>query len=310
MSGRIIVLLYVFLAIAQGIPYLLVKIAVADIDPTVLVLVRAGGAALLLLPIAAWRRELQPALRHWRAILAYATAEFALPWLLTGVAELSLPSSMTGLLITAVPLLGVGIGLFLGTGERLSRLNVGGLVLGVCGVALLVGISLPPALLSAAMLVLLVGVGYAVGAAILAVFLRKVPATAVTALSFGAVALAYLPVVVFTAAWPTSLPSWSTIVSLAILVVVCSAGAFLALAVLVRRIGPVRTATVTYLNPLVAVAVGVAVLGETLRATTLIGLGVILAACILSTTSASRSNQGITQGRSHVARRIHQQPRN
>lgn len=294
MSGRIVVFLYAFLAAAQGIPYLLVKIVVEDIDPTMLVLVRAGGAALLLLPIAAWRRELKPALRHWRAILTYAGAEFAMPWLLTGIAERTLPSSTTGLLITTVPLLGVLLGLFLGTRERLSKLNIWGLILGMCGVALIVGVALPAAFLPAAALVIVVSIGYAAGAAILAAFLREVSATAVTALALGAVALAYIPVVAFAGGWPASVPPTSTIVSMSILVVVCSAGAFLALAVLVRRIGPVRTATVTYLSPLVAITAGIVLLGETPRATTFIGFGVILAACIFSTAPKAPTQRAVS----------------
>ena len=70
-----------------GVPYLLIKVAVEDVSPSMLVLARTGIAGLLLLPIAALRNELRPLAPHWRALVAFAAIEIALPWVLLGAAE-------------------------------------------------------------------------------------------------------------------------------------------------------------------------------------------------------------------------------
>ena len=104
-------LLFAAMCVIWGIPYLLIKVAVEDVSPAMLVLARTGIAALLLLPIAAARRELRVLLPHWRPVLAFTAIEIALPWILLDAAETRVSSSLTGLLIAAVPLVGTGIAL-------------------------------------------------------------------------------------------------------------------------------------------------------------------------------------------------------
>ncbi|MFW8745347.1 EamA family transporter, partial [Mesorhizobium japonicum] len=74
-------LLFAGLGLAWGIPYLLIKIAVAELDPVVVVLGRCVVGALLLLPLAAARREILPVLRRWRPLLAYTVVEIVVPWI-------------------------------------------------------------------------------------------------------------------------------------------------------------------------------------------------------------------------------------
>ena len=65
-------ILFAAMCVIWGVPYLLIKVAVEDVSPSMLVLARTGIAALLLLPIAAARRELRVLLPHWRPVLAFA----------------------------------------------------------------------------------------------------------------------------------------------------------------------------------------------------------------------------------------------
>ncbi|HQI67094.1 MAG TPA: EamA family transporter, partial [Rhodoglobus sp.] len=86
-------LLFSALGLIWGIPYLFIKVAVAELSPEMLVLGRSLLAALILLPLAAYRRELAPVLRRWRPLAAFAVVEIVLPWYFLGSAETSLPSS-------------------------------------------------------------------------------------------------------------------------------------------------------------------------------------------------------------------------
>ena len=94
------------MCVIWGIPYLMIRVAVRELAPVTLVFFRTALAAMLLLPFALWRKELRALLPHWRALLLYTGIEVALPWFLLAKAEIHLSSSLTGLLIAAVPLVG------------------------------------------------------------------------------------------------------------------------------------------------------------------------------------------------------------
>jgi drug/metabolite transporter (DMT)-like permease len=276
-------ILFALLGVAWGIPYLLIKIAVGQLDPAMLVFARMALAALILLPVAVVRGELAAVLRRWRPLLAFTVVEMVVPQFLLGSAEERLPSSTTGLLIAAVPLAGVGVAFLLGQPERLAPRNWLGIALGMAGVAALVGFAVSASDLGAFGEVLLVVAGYALGPAILAKWMPGLPAAGVMALGCALTAIAYAPVVAATGSWPSAWPSASVIASTALLAAVCSAGGFTLMAALVAEVGPVRTTTVTYLNPAVALIAGAVVLGEPVTAWAVAGFALILAGCYLVT---------------------------
>jgi drug/metabolite transporter (DMT)-like permease len=274
-------ILFALLGVAWGIPYLLIKIAVGQLDPAMLVFTRMGLAAAVLLPVAAIRGELGPALRRWRPLVAFTLAEMIVPQFLLGSAEERLASSTTGLLIAAVPLAGVGVAFLLGRPEQLAPLNWLGIALGMAGVAALVGFAVSGSDLGAFGEVLIVVVGYALGPAILAKWMPGVPATGIMAIGTTLTAATYAPVVAATHGWPSAWPSASVILSMVLLAVVCSAGGFTIMAALVAEVGPVRATTVTYVNPAVALIAGAVVLGEPVTAWAVAGFALILAGCYL-----------------------------
>ena len=275
-------ILFALLGVGWGIPYLLIKIAVRQLDPTMLVLTRMALAALILLPIAAYRGELVPVLRRWRPLLVFTVVEMIVPQFLLGSAEERLPSSTTGLLIAAVPLAGVAVAFLLGRPERLTAVNWLGIALGMAGVAALVGFAVSGSDLGAFGEVMIVVVGYALGPAILAKWMPDLPGAGVMALGFTIAALVYTPVAVATRAWPPAWPSASVTVSMVLLAAVCSAGAFSVMAALVAEVGPVRATTVTYLNPAVALVAGAVVLGEPVSGWAIVGFALILGGCFLA----------------------------
>ena len=273
--------LFVTLGVAWGIPYLLIKIAVTELSPAELVLARTTLAALLLLPIAALRGAIRPALRRWKPVAAFTLVEIAIPWLFLNRAETRLPSSTTGLLIAAVPLVGLLVAFLMGRAERLGRVGWLGLAFGFAGVAALVGLDVGGSDLVAVAELGVVVVGYAVGPAILARWLDDIPAIGVIAVALTATALIYLPIVALTGGLPTTMPSGSVVLSVLLLAVVCTALAFLVLFALVGEIGPVRATTITYVNPAVAVVAGVLVLNEPVTVWTVLGFALVVTGSVL-----------------------------
>jgi drug/metabolite transporter (DMT)-like permease len=274
-------ILFAAMCVLWGVPYLLIKVAVDDVTPALLVLARTGIAALLLLPIAAARSELRVLLPYWRPILAFAAIEIALPWVLLGSAETRISSSLTALLISAVPLVGTGIALVTVPRERLTRDRGLGLALGMIGVAFIVGLGIEGASAVAIVEVLTVAVCYAVGPVILQRWLSDLPPLGVIAASLGVSALVYVPITAMTGAG--SAPSTDALASILALAVVCTAIAFLVFFALIAEIGPVRATVITYVNPAVAAVLGVVVLGEHFTAGMGIGFVLVLAGSVLAT---------------------------
>jgi drug/metabolite transporter (DMT)-like permease len=265
-------LLFAAMGVIWGIPYLLIKVAVAEIEPATLVLARTAIGTVLLLPIALARSDIRGVLPHWRILLAYTFVEVAAPWFFLSHAEQRLSSSLSGLLIAGVPLVGALLAWLTSHDDRPDALRFVGLGLGLVGVGLVVGFNVAADDLLAVGEVGLVVVGYAVGAMLIA-RMRDVPTMAVIASSLALAALVYLPLGI--AQRPQALPSPQALASVAILGVVCTAVAFIAFFALVREVGPNRATVITYVNPAVAVALGVSLLGEPFTASIAAGFALI-----------------------------------
>ena len=274
-------LLFLGLGVVWGIPYLLIKVAVGELSPAVLVFARTVVAATLLLPLALARGAVVPVLRRWPYLLAFTVVEIAVPWYFLGSAEQHLSSSLTGLLIAAVPLVGAGLALLRHEGDQLEPVSLAGLLLGLLGVAALVGLDVRGSQLGAALEVGLVVVGYALGPVILSRWLSDLPGIGVMAVALTACALGYAPFAI--GALPGRWPSAAVTASVLTLGVICTAAAFLMLFALVGEIGPVRATVITYVNPAVAVVAGVLVLHEPLTVATVVGFALIVAGSVLAT---------------------------
>ena len=269
------------MCVIWGIPYLMIRVAVRELAPVTLVFLRTGLAALLLMPLAAHRQELRPLVAHWRPLLAYTAIEVALPWFLLSRAETKLTSSLTGLLIAAVPLVGALIVSLSGERERLGGRRWLGLLVGLGGVAAIVGLDLGRVNAVALVEIAVVAVCYAVGPIILARHLNGAPALGVVAASLALSAVAYAPLAAVR--WPESMPSAHVVESVVGLAVVCSAAAFLLFFALIAEVGPVRATVITYVNPAVAAVVGVLLLNEHLTGGMLLGFALVLAGSVLAT---------------------------
>jgi drug/metabolite transporter (DMT)-like permease len=274
-------LLFAAMCVIWGVPYLMIRVAVRELAPVTLVFLRTGLGALLLAPFAAWRGELRPLLRHAGPFVAYTLVEVAVPWVLLARAETKLSSSLSGLLIAAVPLVGAVVVGLTGARERQGRRRWLGQLDGGGGVAALVGLDVGQIDAVAVAEIGCVAVCYAVGPIILARRLADVPALGVVAGSLLLTALLYAP---FAAArWPATMPSAHVLESVVGLAVVCTALAFLVFLALIGEVGPVRATVITYVNPAVAAVLGVTILSEHLTAGMLGGFALILVGCVLAT---------------------------
>jgi drug/metabolite transporter (DMT)-like permease len=275
--------LFVALSLIWGVPYLLLKVAVEDLSPAVVVLLRTALAAAMLLPVALLRGELAPVLRRWRWVLVFAAVEIAVPFWLLGAAEQHLSSSLTGLLVACVPLLGVLVARLARLEDRVDRGRLTGLLVGLAGVGLLVGLDLRGGDLLAALAVVTAALGYAVGPVIAATRLDGLPGTGLSAVALAVAAVVWAPI-----AWvqrpvdPAAVPAvaWQAVVLLG---AVCTAVAFLVFFALVAEVGPGRATVITYLNPAVALVLGVLVLDEPLTGGIVAGSVLVLLGSYLAT---------------------------
>jgi drug/metabolite transporter (DMT)-like permease len=269
------------MCVIWGVPYLMIRVAVRELAPVTLVFLRTGIAALLLLPLAAARGELRPLLSRWRPFLAYTAVEVAIPWLLLARAETKLSSSLTGLLIAGVPLVGAVVVSLTGERERQGGRRWLGLLIGLAGVAALIGLDAGRTNAVALAEIGGVVIGYALGPIILVRSLAQLPPLGVVAASLGLSALVYAPLAAVD--WPATTPSAHVLESVLGLALLCTALAFLLFFALIAELGPVRATVITYVNPAVAALAGVTVLNEHVTGGMIVGFLLILTGCLLAT---------------------------
>ncbi len=278
------------MAIIWGLPYLFIKIAVEQIPPAAVVLGRTGLAALILVPIALHSGALRAAARHWRPVAVFAVLEMGVPWLLLGHAEQRISSALAGLLLAAVPIIGAVVLAAMGDRRSLAGVRVLGMALGIVGVGLLVGLNALDGHLDplSVLEMLIVASCYAVGPILLDRLENPAPAIGTIALSVLVVALFYLPFggPALVADWP---PTPSTVMSLLVLGLVCTALAFFLFLRLIAAAGPVRAVVITFVNPAVAVLLGVVVLSEPVTTGMIVGFPIVLIGSWLATRATDRA---------------------
>jgi drug/metabolite transporter (DMT)-like permease len=272
-------ILFLALGVLWGMPYLLIRIAVAHYDPLMVAGTRTLIGSLLLLPIALHRKALVPAFRKWKWLIAFTLVEITFPWVLLGHAEKHLNSSTAGLLIAAVPLIAAVIITRLGH-EKLDARRLSGLFIGFAGVALLVGLDIDLSDFGSVGATMLTALGYAIGPIIIDRKLNDVPALGVITASLIVATLLYAPFA--PALWPAHFDAGAAgaVVGLGVL---CTAAAFLVFFALIAEVGPARATVITYINPAVAIILGALVLAEPLTIGMAIGFPLVILGAILGT---------------------------
>jgi drug/metabolite transporter (DMT)-like permease len=272
------------MATLWGIPFLFIKVAVDDgVPPVFLAWARIVIAAVVLLALA-WRAGTLPTIRgNWRWIVIFAVLEMALPFPLIAYGEQHVDSSLAAIVIAASPLIVAVLAFLVAPSERVSAGRSAGLLVGFTGVVVLMGLDLTGSAdeLLGALAILAAAAGYAAGVMIIRLRLGGIDPRAAMGTSLGVAGVLLTPFAVL--APPQTAPSataWASIVALGLL---CTALAFVVYSFLVADVGPGRAIVITYVAPVVALALGVAVLDESPGPGALVGLLLILAGSWIST---------------------------
>lgn len=267
-----------------GTPYLLIKVSVEWLSPFVVVFGRVALAAAILLPIAAATGNLRGLHRYWKGILAFAVVELSIPFIALTWAEERLSSSVTALVIACVPLVAAIFGRILRPDDRLTPIRLAGLAIGIGGVAALVGLDIQVGTVTALAALVFTVLGYAIGPFIVDGPLKGVPSLGVIAVAMTINAIIYAPFTVAT--WPTTPVPTQAWLSVVVLGAVCTALAFIIFFALIKEVGASRTTVITFVNPAVALVLGVLILSEPITAGLAIGFPLVILGSILATRKA------------------------
>ncbi|MEN9609036.1 MAG: hypothetical protein RLZZ06_967 [Actinomycetota bacterium] len=284
-------LLFLACGVAWGLPYFFIRIAAAEFSAPMIVFTRTLIGGLVLVPLAMRSGAFKATLKAWPYVLTFAALEMMGPWWLLSTAEGGTPShinsGLAGLLIATVPFFGVFISYFyIGDKSVVHPKTLLGLAVGFVGLILLVGIdsitgAVEPLWVGA---VILAAIGYAIAPAIVSKKIPHVPSEGVISMSMALVALVYaVPALLHPLAKPGITPSINGWVSLGVLGVICSALAFALFFRLIREIGSMRASTITYMNTVIAIVLGVTFLAEPLTIGMIIGIPLVIVGSFYAT---------------------------
>jgi drug/metabolite transporter (DMT)-like permease len=264
------------LAALWGASYMFIKVGLDDLSPVWIVFVRTVLAALVLCPIALSRGVLGSVRPVIGWVLALGVVQIAGPFLLIGLGEQHVTSSLAGILVSAVPIFTALLALRFDADERARGWALVGIVIGIGGVALLFGVDLTGG--TAAVLggvgILVASLGYAIAGMVTKHRLHGVAPLAIVSYTMLTAAVLMVPLLPFSA--PDHAPALDTIGAMLALGVGGTGLAFLLFYTLVHEVGPARTTLVAYIAPGFSVAYGALLLDEPITAATVAGLVLIL----------------------------------
>jgi drug/metabolite transporter (DMT)-like permease len=275
---------FAVMSVTWGASYLLIKIGINGGVPAPDVAWLRVAMAAVILVVLAWRAGTLGTLSgRWGWVIGYAVAEISIPFPLIAAGEVHIASSLAAIIIAAVPLIVTVLSLRFDPSERPTPRRAVGLAVGFIGVIALVGIDVAgnSAQLLGALAVLVGAVGYAIGPMLVKLGMDGIDSRAAMGAALVIATVILTPVAAVDL--PRRAPTVGALVAVAALGVFCTAMAFVVYTILVREAGTGRATIITYVNPLVAVILGVTLLGERPGPGALAGLVLILAGSWLST---------------------------
>jgi drug/metabolite transporter (DMT)-like permease len=271
------------LAAVWGASFLFIRICVDELGAVGVadgrLLLGVTTLAALLIPAGLVARPSAPARRY----LLLGAVNAALPFTLIALAEKRLDASLAAIINAATPLFSALVGAAVGD-ERITARRGAGLVLGMCGVGLVVGLAhetIDLAFLAAAGCSLLAALCYALGTTYAKHALAGEPPNTLAVGQQLAAGLILVPVLALSP--PPDPGAGGPLAALAALGVASTALAYLIYFRLVKEVGPTSTLTVTFLVPVFGVLWAALFLGERLTPGTLAGGALILASVSLVT---------------------------
>lgn len=273
----------ILLGALWGGSFLFIRVAVPALGPFLLVDLRVGlaAAALFLYALAASR---VPKIRYrWKSFLALGFLNAAVPFSLISAAEIHLTASLAAIL-NSTTVMFTAIVAAVWMGDTLTARKVVGIILGIIGVAVLVGwdpISVNGMVLLSVAAMLGATFSFALGATYAKQAFSGIPPLGMAIGQQTAAAALLLPLSV--ASVPDQMPSLAVALCVLGLALLSTAVAFLIYFRLIENVGPTSTVTVTLLVPVFGLLFGVLLLDEPFGFGTLAGLGIILSSVVLIT---------------------------
>ena len=283
--------LFIFIGFLWGIPYLLIKVAVDELSPSVIVFSRVAIGSAILIPMAMKRGSLMPAIRAWKYVIPYAIGEMVGPWFLITAAEEKMTSGLAGLLVATVPIWATLIASFHGDKSVWQSKRLIGILIGFIGIVLVVGIESFSGRQSivAIFMILIAAIGYAWAVTMVTAKIPHIEPISINAVAMVFTMFVYLPFLYLHA--PDNIPSAKAIGSVIVLGLFPTALAFILFFQLIKDIGTARGSLVTYLNTAFAVLLGVIILGEKFTLGIAIGLPLVLIGSYFASRKTTTSAQ-------------------
>ena len=266
-----------------GIPYLLMKVAVRDLEPAVIVCGRVLIGAAILIPLAIHQKVLMDAIRGWRYVLPYAIFEMMIPWILITNAEKKIPSGLAGLLVATVPIWSTIFASLAGDKTVWHSKRLVGIAVGFAGLVGLVGYEsiFGETDIISILMMLVAAISYSFAVNMISIKLPDVSGIAINGVAMFITAVAYAPLMIMQ--WPAAgTVSSESALSLLALGIFCTALAFISFFIVMKEIGPARASIGTYVNTAVAVVLGVIILSEPLTLGIIIGLPLVMIGSFLA----------------------------
>jgi drug/metabolite transporter (DMT)-like permease len=283
--------LFIFVGFLWGIPYLLIKVAVDELSPAVIVFSRVAIGSLILIPMAMRLGSLMPAIKAWRYVIPYAIGEMVGPWFLITAAEEKMSSGLAGLLVATVPIWATLIASMHGDKTVWQSKRLIGILIGFIGIVLVVGIESFSGRQSivAIFMILVAAIGYAWAVTMVTTKIPHIEPISINGVAMVFTAIVYLPFALIYA--PDKAPSVEALSSVLALGLFPTAMAFILFFQLIKDIGTARGSLVTYLNTAFAVILGVIILSEPFTLGIAIGLPLVLIGSYFASRKTVTSDQ-------------------
>ena len=269
--------LFILVGFIWGVPYLMMKEAVRELSPFIIVFSRTIIGAAVLIPIAMKRGTLRQAFgKNFKYVLLYAIGEMVFPWIFITSAEKKISSGLAGLLVATVPIWSSILASLRGDKTVWHAKRLAGMLLGFVGVGLVVGLESLKGHQDRISIgiVLLAAVGYASAVTMLTAKVPGVDGVAINGVAMFITAMIYLPLSL--THLPAHAPSATALISVISLGLFPTALTFYLFFILLYDIGPARASLVTYLNTAFAVILGIIFLHEKITTGMIVGLPMVL----------------------------------
>ena len=289
----------VLVAVLWGGVFLLVKYALVGFSAVEVAFFQAAVGALGLFVIVRFkggeaRSKLNDILRRPGPALLLGALAIAVPFMLIALGELTVPSGLAGVLASTTPIFVALFSPVLGYNTRINRRQGAGLIVGLIGVALVVGAHFVGSLGQLLGALAVLGAAASGGLSSFVVALqykdKGIPASTTSFFSLSVGALLTLPVALITA--PHELPGTRAVLAVIVLGLLCTALAFMLYYSLIDQIGEERASLATYLTPVFALFYGVLLLGESLTVVAVTGLVLIIVGAEITLRGAGNRHSG------------------